>query len=133
MSDQKVDTTAVLKAVVIAFVVGLAIGAAVGFVGCGLAIAGVLTDDAVEDSIILHGFIFCLGLLPNVIGGYLAARFAGRNEILNGVVAGTALLAITGLFYLFPDDDPFTFMDGVALCLIVPLAVGGVSIQKRTQ
>ena len=134
MSDlAKVDTAAVVKAVIIAFVMSLAIGATVGFVGGGLIVAGVLTGDAIENSIMLHAFIFCFGLLPNVIGGYLAARFAGQNEILNGLVAGTALLAITGLFYLFPDYDPFTFMDGIALFLTVPLAAAGSVICQHTQ
>jgi fructose-specific phosphotransferase system IIC component len=128
----RLDASAICKAVVVAFVVGLAIGAMVGFVGFGLVMSDVLTDDMIENSIVLHGFIFCLGLLPDVIGGYLAAAFAGRNYLVHGVVAGTALLAISGVFYLFPDDDPFTLMDGIALLLTVPLAAVGSVIFQRT-
>jgi len=51
---------------------------------------------------------------------------AGRNFLLHGFVAGTVLLAITGVFYLFPDDDSFKLSDCMILLLTIPLAaVGG--------
>jgi len=123
----RLDASAIVKAVVIAIVVGIAIG----FIGSVLS----------NDSVVLHGFISCLGLLPNIICGYFAAAFAGRNEIFHGIVAGIALVGIVGLFSLFLvglfslflGDNSFVFFDPLPLFLMIPLSAIGAVIRKRTK
>ena len=129
----RLDAAAIIKAVLISIVAGIVIGGMTGFMGFGVGVAGILTDDMVKTSIILQGFLFCLGQLPNFIAGYFAAAFAGRNELMHGVVVGAVLLAIEGLFYLVPDEAPFTLLNGFSLLLSVPVAVAGSVVCRRTQ
>jgi len=49
---------------------------------------------AIEDSLTLHYLQFAGGLLATVIAGYVAARVAKKNELLNGFLAALPCTAL---------------------------------------
>lgn len=133
MAPAKVDLVAIVKASVIVFVLYLASGIISAIILYRLLPEDVPIDYTIEVPIVLKCFFFFLGLLPNVIGGYFAATFAGRAFLLHAVVLGTVLLAIYGALDLIPSDDPFTLIDGITLLLTVPLAAAGGVIRSRSK
>jgi len=125
---EKVDYVAIAKATAIALVVAFASGAFAGFFFFWFIPVDVADNvDTIEIPFVIGGLMILLVLLTFVIGGYLAAVFAGRDFFFHGAVTGVVLLAINGASYLLPSDVEFTWVHGITLILVVPLAaVGGV-------
>ncbi len=127
------NTLAVVKAALIACVINFAFG-----VVFGVLLFRFLPDDlSIEDSFeiptILYWIFFLLSLFPNLLGGYLAATYAGRNFLLHAIVTGTVLLAAYAALYLIPSEDDFSFMDGITLLAIIPLAATGGCLARKVK
>lgn len=66
----------------------------------GLVFALSLLPDSIDRDWIEHGFKL-LGLLALLFPGYAAARIAGRNGLLHGVLTGVCVAAAGALFLVY--------------------------------
>jgi len=136
-----VDASAIIKAVAIAVVALFAIGVTHVIVLLVLEANDIVIDYMIENSYaskVFYYVFFCLGLFPDVIGGYFAAAIAGRNFLLHGIVVGIVLVAIEGMLglligYLRPSHDPFTFKYVMLMLFTVSQAAVGGAIRQWIQ
>ncbi len=121
-TPEEFDVTAIAKGVVTAILLGFAVGFLWGL--CGIA-AVLATGNAVSDSIALRILGFAVSILPNLIGGFVAARAVGHGELKHAFVTGLVLLVFTGLSDVVLSDSAFGWTDGAYLLVIVPITVLG--------
>ena len=124
-ASNRFDTAAVAKGAATAILLAMAIGFSVGLFAFPLAFATDISAEAISNSIALHVVGFAVSILPDLIGGFVAARAAGHDELKHAFATGLVLLIFDGLLQLAFSDSALTWTDGAYFLLIVPMTVLG--------
>jgi len=123
-----------------AILVGLAVGSAVEVVGIlgGMVVIGVIHPDAAAIGLDLleradvRMLTLASSLASSFAAGFVAARFAPGEELVNAGATGVILVVGMARYTQPTLDAPLTGIDMLTLALAVPLAVaGGLLVRGR--
>ena len=124
-APEQFDVTAVLKGAAAAILLEMALGFSSGLCFFVLALAHVITEDTISHSIALPIIGFAASIVPDLIGGFVAARAAGHGELKHAFVTGLLLLVFAGLSHVVLSESALGWSDGAYFLLIVPITVLG--------
>jgi len=126
----RMNVPAIVKTLVITLVLSMGLGLGVAVALMAMVSSDVLSEETIDASALFNVALTAVGMIPDVVAGYLVAMFAKRHVYHHALVLSLALIALGAGLLMIPTGQPVPSDDWVRVGLTLPFVFCGTFLHQ---